>query len=121
MLLNKEEKIAYLQQTFQAALGAGLCRTSKGFAELLDIDKSGLSSAFNGSDRYLTDSLIKKVSKWAEAHGFATSDGETPAKEVRSTQQQEGGVWIPDKTLELYNNLSETCKNLSALLAKMRQ
>lgn len=67
---KQEEKIAYLKSVFQKALGAGKCRTLKEFAELVGINKSGLSSAMNGSERHLTDSLVARVRRWEQYEGL---------------------------------------------------
>ena len=58
---TKEEMQNYLRQIFRQAVGSGKCDTIKEFAALVGVDRSGLSSAMNGSERHLTDSLVKKV------------------------------------------------------------
>ena len=114
--MTLEEKQGYLQKIFKAALGAGIIRTVKQFAEALDIDKGGLSSALNGKERYLTDSLIKKVKRWAKDNGLEDEEGNIST--VKRQQPQLQGVWIPPETLELYNNIAATCRNLSEILKR---
>lgn len=112
---TKQDMQDYLRKTYQAAIGAGLLRTVKEFAEALEVDPSGLSSAMNGRERNLTPSLIKKVRRWAETVGL---EGEKKTQPEGEKEQK--GVFIPEETLALYTNLSETCRNLSAIVAQMQ-
>jgi UbiD family decarboxylase len=105
----KEEK-NYLKKIYGAAVAAGLCSTQKEFAELLEVDRTSLSAAMNGNPRNLTTRFLAKVEKFAKQYKL---DGE-PAPEPPKKQ-----IVIPEETLELYTNLSETCRNLSAILARM--
>ena len=114
--MDLEEKRIYLNQTFNAALGAGLCRTSKQFAELVGVDKSSVSSAMNGSERHLTDNFIEKVHRWAVQFGLE-EDASVPVPPP-VMPKTDGGVWIPHETLELYNNIAATCRNLSEILKR---
>jgi hypothetical protein len=116
VIMTVEERQDYLQKVFKAALGAGLCRNTKQFAELLGIDRTGLSTALNGGEHNLTESLIKKTRLWAKANGLEDGDGNILA--VKQQQPQQQGVWIPPETLELYNNIAATCRNLSEILKK---
>ena len=63
--MNLEERRKYLQGIYQKALGAGICRTQTEWAAILGVDRAGLSSAMNGNERTLTDSLVNKVKMWA--------------------------------------------------------
>lgn len=71
--MNLEERRTYIQGIYQKALGAGICRTQTEWAALLGIDRAGLSSAMNGNERTLTESLVKKVKMWAQAQNFDTA------------------------------------------------
>lgn len=107
------DKKEYLQSVYRKAVGAGLCKTMKEFSDLLNISRSGLSCAMNGNEKYLTDSLVRKVKIFAEREGLDV-DSPTPKVDTRP------GVLIPAETLDLYTNLSESIKNLSELLTKMQ-
>ena len=48
----------------------GLCNTKKEFAQLLGVSDKALSSAMNGSETYLTKSLLKKVELFVSANGL---------------------------------------------------
>lgn len=61
--MNKQEKLNFI---FEQVRSAGLARTQRDFAALLGINEKGFSSAMNGNEKYLTDSLIAKVSKFYE-------------------------------------------------------
>jgi phage repressor protein C with HTH and peptisase S24 domain len=72
-MVELEEKKEYLKTVYNLAVLRGLCGTQKEFAQLLGIDKSGLSMAMNGSERHLTPSLIGKVEMFATANGLDDS------------------------------------------------
>ena len=66
----------YLQGAYRRAVGAGKCRTLKEFAELIGVDRTGLSSALNGSEKHLTKSLVKKVRAFEDSDQPTTQDSE---------------------------------------------
>ena len=61
--MDKKETLNFI---FEQVRSAGLARTQRDFAALLGINEKGFSSAMNGNEKYLTDSLIAKVSKFYE-------------------------------------------------------
>jgi SOS-response transcriptional repressor LexA len=61
--MDKKETLNYL---FEQIRSAGLARTQRDFAALLGINEKGFSAAMNGNEKYLTDSLISKVTKFYE-------------------------------------------------------
>ena len=73
---TKEEMQLYLQGAYRRAVGAGKCRTLKEFAELIGVDRTGLSSALNGSEKHLTKSLVKKVRAFEDSDQPTTQDSE---------------------------------------------
>lgn len=77
-----ENEREYLVRVYNTAVLRGLCRTQKEFAQLLGVDKSGLSMAMNGSEKYLTNRLIGKVKLFASSNGI---DGEVQEEERVST------------------------------------
>lgn len=109
--MNKEEKMIYLRGVYQNARSAGLCHTQKEWADLLGIDRTGLSSAMNGNEKALTDSLVHKVEMWAKLNGVASSPQRQP---------QGQDIVIPAATATFYENLSETLRNMS-LTVRMQQ
>lgn len=102
--MNKEEKMIYIRGVYQNARSAGLCHTQKEWADLLGIDRTGLSSAMNGNEKALTDSLVHKVEMWAKLNGLEDSPQRQPAVQ---------DIVIPAATATFYENLSETLKNMS--------
>lgn len=59
--MDKKETLNYL---FEQIRSAGFCRTQRDFAALLQINEKGFSAAMNGNEKYLTDSLLAKVTKF---------------------------------------------------------
>lgn len=59
--MKNEEKQAYFQELYDAAIANGLCRNQKEFAELLNISETSVSKALKGNYNYLTDRLLKKT------------------------------------------------------------
>lgn len=98
-----EEKQTYIRRVFNLACTAGLCQTQKEFAELLGITSSTLSSAMNGSERHLTESLVIRVRAFALEHGLENNP-------------KPGGVYLPPETLEFITNLSETIRLQAEML-----
>ena len=109
-----EEKKDYVNRIYKLALLYGMCKSQTEFAELLEVNKSVLSAAFNGNPAYLTDRLVGKVRRFALEHGIE----ETPQPQT-VPEPPKRQIVIPEETLELYTNLSETCRNLSAILARI--
>lgn len=92
-------------------------------AEMLGIKPNGLSLYLTGK-RAFGSNIARK---WAEAFGFSatflmTGEGSLVPGEVEAPAPmaaQDGGVFIPAETLELYNSMAESIRNLTELL-KMR-
>lgn len=61
--MDKKETLINL---FEQIRSAGLARTQRDFAALLGVNEKGFSAAMNGNEKYLTDSLIAKVTKFYE-------------------------------------------------------
>lgn len=68
--MGKKERLIFI---FGQAKAAGLAKTQKDFASLLDINRAGLSAAMNGDEKYLTENLLKKAEKFYDEH--FSSDG----------------------------------------------
>ena len=58
----------YINQVFELARTAKMVKTRAEFADLLEINRSSLSAALNGNEKYLTDSLERKVRRFQETH-----------------------------------------------------
>lgn len=108
LLMTTKEKQDIVVAVYRKALGMGVCRTVKEFSELLDMNVSGISSALNGSERHLTDSLVRKVQRWETQY----LNGEGAPKPKRPD------VVIPAETLDLYNNMARTIADLSDILRR---
>lgn len=65
-----ETKKDYVNRIYRLALYAGIVENKKEFADLLEVDRSGLSSAMNGNEKNLTDRFVKKVQRFAEQHNL---------------------------------------------------
>lgn len=59
--MTPEERLSILQDAYNYCVREGRVKTRQEFAELIGVNRSNLSSAFNGNDTYLTDRLIGKV------------------------------------------------------------
>lgn len=58
----------FINQVFEQARAGRLVKTRADFADLLEINRSSLSAAMNGNEKYLTDSLEKKVRRFKDEH-----------------------------------------------------
>ena len=104
-----ENKKDYIIRIFGLAVAAGLCSQKQEFAQLLGVDRSGLSCAMSGKEQYLTDSLILKV------QAFATRNGLEDLPAVEKPKQE--GVWLPEETRQIFENMSQTIRIQAELIA----
>lgn len=63
--MDKNTKLEALKDAYERCLASGMIRNQSEFSALIDINRTTLSSAMNGSDRALTDSLVAKAVKIA--------------------------------------------------------
>lgn len=112
--MNRQE---YILTIYHRACMAGLCSTQKEFAELLGIDRSVISSALNGKERALTNSLESRVCLFAKAHNL---DGDAPQPAEPAKTSTERGVFLPEETRQMFENLTETIKLQARLLDRLQ-
>lgn len=67
---NKE----YVNAVYKAAYARGLCSSVTEFAEKLGMNRSGVSSALNGSEKYLTKSFVRMVQAFAKMNGLEENE-----------------------------------------------
>ena len=113
--MTTEEKKEYINRIFNLACARGLCRTKNEFSAMLEIHYTTISSAMNGNERFLTDSLIHKVQKLSRRYQL---DGEEADPQFPPTT---GGVWLPAETAQLYNNMSETIRLQAEMLLVLQK
>ena len=111
--MEKTEKIALIVDAYNQLRVRGIVKTQGDFAQLLGVSQNSLSGAKHGDDRYLTDSLIERVRALVNYHPDVAPHVAVQAREEQS------GVFIPEKTLELYTSLAKTCDRLSAIVDRM--
>ena len=87
-----EEKTDYLKRVYNMAALRGLCNTKKEFAQLLGVSDKALSSAMNGSETYLTKSLLKKVELFVSANGLEAETDETDTSVLVIPYEARGGT-----------------------------
>lgn len=85
--MDKKETINYL---FEQIRSAGLARTQRDFAALLGINEKGFSAAMNGNEKYLTDSLVSKVTKFYEENVQSASASQSQTLPVIPTEAMAG-------------------------------
>ena len=107
-----EENKEYLLRIYNLAALRGLCRTKKEFAALLGVNDKGLSAAMNGSEKHLTESLVRKVRSWATLNQLEDDAPKEP-KEQR-------GVFIPEATQAMFDNMAETIRIQAQMLASLQ-
>jgi len=78
-----DNKTDYILRIYNIAALRGLCKTKKEFAALLGVNDKGLSSAMNGSERNLTESLLAKVERFAKDNSL--DDPEPTEMDVEET------------------------------------
>lgn len=86
----------YLNAIYRAACFKGLCHSVKEFADLLDANRSSISSALNGNERYLNPTFMKKVRQFAKEHELETPVPEDTSEVVRLIPYEARGGTIGD-------------------------
>lgn len=109
-----ETKKDYVNRVFNEARALNLCRTQKEFAELISMDKSTLSGALRGYERYLTDNFLRRLQTW-EKQVLEPKRGPKPAEPAPQPD-----ILIPAATAALYNNMSETIRIQAEIIARLQ-
>lgn len=107
----------YILIIYHKACVAGLCSTQKEFAALIGVDRSTMSSALSGKERALTKSLETRVRLFAQAHNL---DGDAPQPAEPANTSTERGVFLPEETRQMFENLTETIKLQARLLDRLQ-
>lgn len=116
--MTVEEKKAYLNRVYGLAVSRGIVRNVKEFAEALDVNAAGLSSAKNGHPSHLSDRMMKRIQKFAQLHHLedgAPAPIQQPKPEPRPYEQ--AGVFLPEATRRMFENMSETIRIQAEMLA----
>lgn len=107
----------YILKIYNLARLGGLCNTQGEFAELLGVQRTGISAALNGSERHLTQSLENRVRLFAQAHNL---EGDAHAQAEPAAPQQQQGVFIPEGCRQMFENMTETIKLQAKLLDRLQ-
>ena len=97
--MDKKETLIHL---FEQIRSAGLARTQRDLAASLGINEKGFSAAMNGNEKYLTDSLIAKVTKFYEENVEQMSTP-APTLPVISTEAMAGTLSEFAESVKLYD------------------
>lgn len=100
-----------LVQIFDELRAAGVVKTMKDYAKVIDCNYTNLSGAMKGDPRNYTASLVSR----AEAARKRVL-GLVPSVKVEPEQK---GIVIPPETMELFNNLSRTIAQQQELIASL--
>lgn len=114
--MQKSEKLQVLMSIYEDLVAAGKVKTKGEMAELLGVSRSTLSSAMNGHEDQLTDSLILKAKALRRREVGAPVETHHGAPE---RNEAAGGIFIPKETLALYESLARTAENLTAIVSRL--
>ena len=107
-----ETKKDYINRLLNEARMRGLCKTQKEFAALVGMDQSTISNALKGNEKYLTDSIIRRLESWErQVLGAST----TPVQ-----PEQKPDIVIPAATAELYTAMAKSIDRLTALVERLQ-
>lgn len=117
-----EERKDLLIRVFHLARLNQLVKNQKDFAHQLGVAPPTLSLALKGDERYLTDNLEIKVRFYAQQNGLENEVQESISKaEARKeAQAQAGGVFIPEETRAMFDNMAETIRIQAQMLAQFQ-
>lgn len=117
--LSKDEKMNIIWGFYEYLLAEGAIKKKGEYAEVLGVSRNVVSGAMNGNEAMLTDNLCVKI-KALESKARGLKEGAlVPPQSPAIERETEGGVFIPEKTLELYTSLAKTCDRLSAIVDRM--
>lgn len=111
----------YVNTIYKMACYRGICASVTEFAEQLEMNRSGVSSALNGNEKYLTKSFIKKVRAYAKEHGLEEEDGVSQNTTPKDNAQEKPPIVIPAETMAFYTNLTESIRLLSETICRMQE
>ena len=116
---NVSEKLAarqdYISRIYHAARVKKLCTSQKDFARLVKVSPATLSQAMNGNPVYLTENLEIKVKYFANENNLEDK-AEHPAPQTH----QGPGVFIPEETRAMFDNMAETIRIQAQMLAQFQ-
>lgn len=117
-----DERRRYLERVFQLARIDKLVKNQKDFALQLGIAPATLSLALKGDERYLTDNLEIKVRYYAIQNNLeeGVREMESKAETQAAKNQQSSGVFIPEETRAMFDNMAETIRIQAQLLAQFQ-
>lgn len=95
------DKLTRLTSIFESLKASGKVHNQTEFAEYIGVNKSTVSAALSGNERYLTDRLLKKIEFIMDA------------KEEKEPEKAPG-IFLPGSTLKLYEAMVESNKELSS-------
>lgn len=108
----------YIVRVYHAARVKKLCGSQKDFARLVKVSPATLSQALNGSPVYLTENLEIKVRYFAHENGL--EEGEKELRQVAEAPAQNSGVFIPEETRAMFENMAETIRIQAQMLARLQ-
>lgn len=113
-----ETKQEYIRRIYLSARLANLCGKQKDFADKVGVSRSAMSAALNGVEAYLSDNLVAKVRLFAKDNGLE----ETKAAQDQSAARpaQGTGVFIPEETRAMFDNMAETIRIQAQMLAQFQ-
>ena len=114
-LVSRKE---YILRVYHTARMAQVCSSQKDFAAKVKVSPATLSQALNGNPEYLTENLEMKVRYFARENGLE----ERVEKAQPLVQQQSvgAGVFIPEETRLMFENMTETIRIQAQLLAQFQ-
>ena len=80
--MNSYNKQDYIKQAFSTLKSLKVIKNWTDFADILEINRSVLSAAKNGDEKYLTDSLVEKVKSALAQYTEPKSEEEIPREMI---------------------------------------
>ena len=107
MRMTQEEKLRFLNDSMMALRAAGIIKTQSDFADLLGINRTSLSAAKACRPDYLTDQLMYRIRDLMEQY---------PEANPKKREEDEDGVFIPRKTMEMYTAMATSIDRLTRIV-----
>ena len=111
----------YINRVYYAARVKNMCSSQKEFAGLVKVSAPTLSQALNGNPVYLTENLEIKVRYFAQQNGLEAEVQEGISKDEAKKEPVQGpGVFIPEETRAMFDNMAETIRIQAQMLAQFQ-
>ena len=119
---NLDDRKRFVAYVYHLSRMQGIVKNQKDFAEKISVSPATLSLALNGDTRYLTSSLEIKVRYFVNEAGLGdlVDREEKTQQDAELRASQAPGIFIPEETRAMFENMTETIRIQAQMLARLQ-